>query len=82
MARTEPDAPRRRGISDFVTPLDMPGPTVRPIAEMAGGGDLCETFFDKLRIPAERIGEEIRGWYVAMTTRSYARSGIAGAVAL
>jgi alkylation response protein AidB-like acyl-CoA dehydrogenase len=63
--------------------METPGITVRPIAGMAGGGDLCETFFDNVRAPAAyRIGEENRGWYVAMTTLDFERSGIAGAVAL
>jgi alkylation response protein AidB-like acyl-CoA dehydrogenase len=83
LARTDPDAPKHRGISYFVLPMDTPGVSVRPIEGMAGGSDLCETFFDNVRAPAAyRIGEENRGWYVAMTTLDFERSGIAGAVAL
>jgi alkylation response protein AidB-like acyl-CoA dehydrogenase len=83
LARTDPDAPKHRGISYFVLPMDLPGITVRPIPNMLGGGDLCETFFDDVRVPVSaRIGEENRGWYVAMTTLDFERSGIAGAVAL
>jgi alkylation response protein AidB-like acyl-CoA dehydrogenase len=83
LARTDPDAPKHRGISYFVMPMETPGLTVRPIEGMAGGGDLCETFFDNVRVPVSyRIGEEHRGWYVAMTTLDFERSGIAGAVAL
>ncbi len=83
LARTDPDAPKHRGISYFVTPLDVPGLSVRSITDMAGGDDLCETFFENVRIPAAyRIGEENRGWYVAMTTLDFERSGIAGEVAL
>ncbi len=81
LARTDPDAPKHRGISYFVTPMDIPGLTVRTIPDMAGGKELCETFFDDVRIPAAyRIGDENRGWYVAMTTLDFERSGIAGAV--
>jgi len=81
LARTDPDAPKHRGISYFVTPVDVPGLTVRTIEDMAGGHELCEAFFDDVRIPATyRIGEENRGWYVAMTTLDFERSGIAGAV--
>ncbi|MGH2587694.1 MAG: acyl-CoA dehydrogenase family protein [Dehalococcoidia bacterium] len=83
LARTDPDAPKHRGISYFVTPMETPGLTVRPIEDMVDGSDLCETFFDNVRIPAAyRIGEENRGWYVAMTTLDFERSGIAGAIAL
>jgi alkylation response protein AidB-like acyl-CoA dehydrogenase len=81
LARTDPEAPKHRGISYFVTPVDVPGLEVRTIPDMAGGHDLCETFFDGVRIPvSHRIGEENRGWYVAMTTLDFERSGIAGAV--
>ncbi len=81
LARTDPEAPKHRGISYFVTPVDVPGLEVRPMTDMAGGHELCETFFDNVRIPASyRIGEENRGWYVAMTTLDFERSGIAGAV--
>lgn len=83
LARSDPDAPKHRGISYFVTPMDTPGLDIRVIPDMAGGHELCETFFDNVRIPAAyRIGEENRGWYVAMTTLDFERSGIAGAVAL
>lgn len=81
LARTDQEAPKHRGISYFVTPIDVPGLTVRSIPDMAGGDELCETFFDDVRVPAlYRIGEENRGWYVAMTTLDFERSGIAGAV--
>ena len=83
LARTDPDAPKHRGISYFVMPMENPGLSIRVIQNMAGGDELCETFFDNVRIPARyRIGEENRGWYVAMTTLDFERSGIAGAVAL
>ena len=83
LARTDPDAPKHRGISYLVTPLDVPGLTIAPITDMTGGGELCETFFEDVRIPARNLlGEENRGWYVAMTTLDFERSGIAGAVGL
>jgi len=83
LARTDPEAPKHRGISYFVMQQDVPGLDVRPIANMTGGGDLAEVFFDDVRIPVgNRIGEENRGWYVAMTTLDFERSGIAGTVAL
>lgn len=83
LARTDPDAPKHRGISYFVMPMDSEGLSVRTITDMAGGDELCEAFFDNVRVPASyRIGEENRGWYVAMTTLDFERSGIAGAVGL
>jgi alkylation response protein AidB-like acyl-CoA dehydrogenase len=81
--RSDPEAPKHRGISYLVTPMSAPGLTVRPMLDMAGRGELCEAFFDNVRVPvAYRIGEENRGWYVAMTTLDFERSGISGAVAL
>jgi alkylation response protein AidB-like acyl-CoA dehydrogenase len=53
LARTDPEAPKHRGISYFVTPIDVPGLTVRPIADMAGGNELCEAFFDDVRVPVD-----------------------------
>ena len=83
LARTDPDAPKHKGISYFVSPLNVPGLTARPIEDMSGDGELCETFFEDVRIPARyRVGEENRGWYVGMTTLDFERSGIAGATGL
>jgi alkylation response protein AidB-like acyl-CoA dehydrogenase len=83
LARTDPEAPKHRGISFFVLPLETEGLTVRPIVDMAGGDDLTETFYDNVRVPAKyRIGEENRGWYVGATLLDFERSGIAGAAGL
>ena len=65
-ARTDPEAPKHRGISVFVFPMDTPGITVRPLWTM-GGGRTNETFYEDVRIPADSIiGEENRGWYTIM----------------
>jgi alkylation response protein AidB-like acyl-CoA dehydrogenase len=81
MARTNPDAPKHRGISFFVADLKTPGISVRPIINMADGDDLNETFFEDVRVPkANMVGEEDRGWYVGMTLLDFERSGISNAV--
>ncbi len=84
LARSDPEAPKHKGISYFVTPTDnVEGLEIRTITDMTGGSELCESFFDNVRIPAQyRIGEENRGWYVAMTTLDFERSGIAGAIGI
>ena len=84
LARSDPEAPKHKGISYFVTPTDnVEGLEIRTITDMTGGNELCESFFDNVRIPAQyRIGEENRGWYVAMTTLDFERSGIAGAIGI
>ena len=64
-ARTDPDAPKHRGISMFVIPMTTPGITVRPLWTM-GDGRTNETFWEDVRIPADSlVGEENRGWYMA-----------------
>jgi alkylation response protein AidB-like acyl-CoA dehydrogenase len=81
LARTDPDAPKHKGISYFLLDMKAPGITVRPLANMAGRVDFTEVFFDNVRIPAENlVGEENRGWYVATTTLDFERSGIGAGV--
>ena len=76
MARTDPDAPKHRGISIFIFPMDTPGITVRPlwtiqndppapIGTTYGQRRTNETFFEDVRVPAtSMLGEENQGWYV------------------
>jgi alkylation response protein AidB-like acyl-CoA dehydrogenase len=69
LARTDPDAPKHRGISYFVCPMDDPGVDVRPIREMSGGHHFCEVFLDEVRIPADLvIGAPGDGWRLANVT--------------
>jgi alkylation response protein AidB-like acyl-CoA dehydrogenase len=77
MARTDPNAPKHRGISYFVCDMKSPGITVMPIVNMAGFSGFTDTYFDNVRVPKDQmIGEENRGWYVAMTTLDFERSSI------
>jgi alkylation response protein AidB-like acyl-CoA dehydrogenase len=76
MCRTDPDAPRHRGISIFLVPMDTPGITVRPLWTIQsdppaptgttyGNKRTNETFYEDVRVPASALlGEENRGWYV------------------
>ena len=82
LVRTDPDAPKHRGISFLMMDATTPGITVRPLISMADEHHLNETFFDNVRVPvANRIGEENRGWYVGMTLLDFERSNITAAVA-
>lgn len=77
LARTDPDAPKHRGISYFLVEMKTPGVSTRLIVNMAGGAGFAETFFEDVRVPAANmIGEENRGWYVAATTLDFERSAI------
>ena len=81
LARTDPEAPKHRGITYFVVDMKSPGVTVRPLINMAMTHEFNEVFFEDVRIPKENIiGEENRGWYLAQTTLSFERSNIGGAV--
>ncbi len=77
LARTDPNAPKHRGITVFLVPMDLPRITVRPIVNMMDVHYFNQVFFDDVRISRElMIGEENRGWYVAATTLDFERSGI------
>ena len=74
LVRTDPDAPKHRGITWLICPMDLPGIEVRPITTVAGSSEFCEVFFDEVRIPVEnRVGDENDGWRVAMVTFSFER---------
>jgi alkylation response protein AidB-like acyl-CoA dehydrogenase len=76
-ARTDPDAPKHKGISTFVVPMDTPGITIRPLINMAGQHGFNEVFFDNVRIPKENlVGELNRGWYQVAVALDFERSGI------
>ncbi len=78
LARTDPNAPKHKGISYFLVDMKSPGITIRPLVNMAGSHDFNEVFFDNVRVPKENlVGEENRGWYVGTTTLDFERSGIA-----
>ena len=76
VARTDPDAPKHRGISMIVVPLNAPGVEVRPLLDLDGDHHFNEVFMDHVRVPADHlVGEENRGWYVNARTMDLERSG-------
>jgi alkylation response protein AidB-like acyl-CoA dehydrogenase len=82
IARTNPDAPKHRGISYFLVDMKTSGITVRPLVNMLSSHEFNEVYFEDVRIPASSLlGEENRGWYLATTTLDFERSGIATSVA-
>ncbi|WP_434591061.1 acyl-CoA dehydrogenase [Streptomyces sp. A5-4] len=74
LVRTDPTAPKHRGISWLAMPMDAPGVTVRPLRTLAGSTEFAEMFLDDVRIPVRnRVGEENDGWRVTMVTLSFER---------
>ena len=79
IARSEPDAPKHRGITYFAFPMRQPGVEVRPLREMTGHALFNEVFMDGARVAhANVIGEVNDGWKVANTTLMVERSSIGG----
>ncbi len=74
MFRTDPESQRHRGLSFILAPLDAEGVTVRPIEKLNGKKAFAEVFFDNARVPVENLlGEEGKGWSVAMATAGFER---------
>ena len=83
LARTDPEAPKHRGISYFLVDMKSPGVEVRPLINMANQEMFNEVFFEDVRVPAKNVvGELNRGWYVGTTTLDFERSSIGSAVGL
>ncbi len=78
-ARTDPDAPKHRGMTMFLLDMHTPGVTVQPLINMADGHGFNEVFFEDVRIPKSSVvGEVNRGWYHLAVSLDFERSSIAG----
>src|SRR3954469_23875803 len=74
LARTDPDAPKHKGISYLLVPMQQPGVEVRGIVQPDGTAEFNEVFFDGARCPKENVvGGIDNGWVVANTTLSHER---------
>jgi alkylation response protein AidB-like acyl-CoA dehydrogenase len=78
LVRTDPEAPKHRGISYLLVDMQSPGVTVKPLRQMSGGSEFNEVFFDNVRVPKTHlVGELNTGWRIAMTTLTHERGSAA-----
>lgn len=74
LVRTDPDAPKHRGISYLLVDMNTPGITVRPLVQITGDSDFNEVFYDNVRVPRKNlVGELNQGWQVSIATLMYER---------
>jgi alkylation response protein AidB-like acyl-CoA dehydrogenase len=74
LCRSDPAAPKHKGISYLLCPMRQPGVEVRRIRQPDGGSEFCEVFFTDARCPKENVvGGVDNGWQVAMTTLGFER---------
>lgn len=72
--RTDPESQRHKGLSLIFFPLDAPGVTVQPIAQIDGETGFAEIFLEDVRVPAfNRLGAEGEGWSICMATAGFER---------
>jgi alkylation response protein AidB-like acyl-CoA dehydrogenase len=74
LARTDPDAPKSKGISALVVDMHAPGVEVRPLRQITDEAEFNEVFFDDVFVPADRlVGPLHEGWRIANSTLSHER---------
>jgi alkylation response protein AidB-like acyl-CoA dehydrogenase len=75
LVRTDPDAPKHKGISYLLVDMKTPGVTVRPLVQMTGARGFNQVFFEDVRVPRQNlVGQKNHGWQVALTTLMFERS--------
>ncbi|MEM7019914.1 MAG: acyl-CoA dehydrogenase family protein [Pseudomonadota bacterium] len=77
--RTDPSAPKHKGLSYFFLDMKSPGIEIKPIKQISGASNFNEVYFTNVRVPdTQRLGEVGQGWQVALTTLMNERASIGG----
>ena len=77
LCRTEPEAPKHKGISLLLVDMHTPGISVRPLKQMTSDAEFCEVFFDNVRVPADlMVGAPGAGWQIAMGILAHERGPV------
>jgi alkylation response protein AidB-like acyl-CoA dehydrogenase len=77
LARTDPAAPKHKGISFFLVDMKLPGITVQPVMNMTNVHSFNQVFFEDVRVPKSALlGQENQGWYIAAMTLDFERSSL------
>ena len=83
LVRTDPEAPKHKGISCLLVDMKSPGITIRPLVQITGDAEFSEVFFDQARVPkANLLGALNGGWDVAITVLMHERMAIGNTVIL
>ncbi|MGI8461345.1 MAG: acyl-CoA dehydrogenase family protein, partial [Solirubrobacterales bacterium] len=83
VARTDPDAPKHKGLTYLICDMEQDEVEVRPLRQITGESEFNELFIEEARIPDENvIGGAGNGWNVAITTLMHERAGLGGSAAM